>query len=155
MKGVRVPCRGGRLKRMVVWHGKARQVGPLPLEFVMTTLGRIWEQLRPTGVRFSRVGAIGEFEVRAAIPGVDPARDIRIWLSGAVLRVEVTRTPTRDDRIRSEFHYGRSIGAVGLPRDVDGRHLLARYHRGVLTIASEVDSMVGSAVPIGSGPTSR
>src|SRR5215468_5457486 len=124
-----------------------RRVGP-----VTTTLGRIWDQLRPTGVRFSSAGAIGEFVVRAEVPGVDPARDIRIWLSGAALRVEVTRARTRDDQIRSEFHYGHISGAVGVPRDVDARRLTARYHRGVLTIASSSDGAEGIRVAIGRQP---
>ena len=126
-----------------------RRVGP-----VTTTLGRIWDQLRPTGLRFEHAGAIGDFVVRAEVPGVDPARDIRIWLSGAALRVEVTRTRTRDDQIRSEFHYGRLSGAVAVPHDVDARRLTATYHRGVLTIASTPDCGVGASVAIGRAATS-
>jgi HSP20 family protein len=122
-----------------------RRVGP-----VTTTLGRIWDQLRLTGLRFEAAGAAGEFAVRAEIPGVDPARDIRIWRFGALLRVEVSRARTRDDQIRSEFHYGRSIGSVDVPPDIDERRLTARYHRGVLTIASTTDTTVGAMVPIGS-----
>jgi HSP20 family molecular chaperone IbpA len=118
-----------------------------------TALGRIWDQLRPVGLRFSSVGGYGDFEVRAEIPGVDPTRDIQIWLAGGGLRVEVTRAPTRDDRIRSEFHYGRLSAAVDLPSDVDVRRLSARYHRGVLRIASAADGAPGTAVAIGSGRT--
>ena len=114
-----------------------------------TTLGRIWDQLRLTSLRFEAAGATGEFAVRAELPGVDPARDIRIWLSGSVLRVEATRARTRDDQIRSEFHYGQSIGAVDVPPDVDANRLTARYHRGVLTIANTTDTAVGAMVPIG------
>jgi HSP20 family protein len=108
----------------------------------------MWDELWPSGLRFQNVGAIGEFEVRAEIPGVDPTRDIRICLSDAVLRVEVTRAPTRADQIRSEFHYGRSIGAVGVPPQVDGRQLSATYQRGVLTIASAPAAAPGRPVPI-------
>jgi HSP20 family protein len=115
-----------------------------------TALGRIWEQLRPSALRFESVGPIGEFEVRAEIPGVDPARDIRIRLAGDVLRVEVTRGPTRDDQIRSEFHYGQSAATVLLPRDLDGRQLWAAYDRGVLTIASTPPPAVGKPVALGS-----
>jgi HSP20 family protein len=122
-----------------------RRIGP-----VTTTLGRIWDQLRLTGLRVEAAGAAGEFAVRAEIPGVDPARDIRIWRFGALLRVEVTRARTRDDQIRSEFHYGRSVGSVDVPSDVDARRLTARYHRGVLTIGSTTDTAVGAMVPIGS-----
>jgi HSP20 family protein len=122
-----------------------RRIGPMT-----TTLGRIWDQLRLTGLRFEAADATGEFAVRPEIPGVDPARDIRIWSFGALLRVEVTRARTRDDQIRSEFHYGRSIGSVDVPPDVDARRLTARYHRGVLTIANTTDTAVGATVPIGS-----
>ena len=118
-----------------------------------TTIGRIWDQLRPAGLQFSSVGGYGEFDVRAEIPGVDPARDIRIWRSGGVVRVEVVRAPTRDDQIRSEFHYGRSTGVVDLPHGVDGRGLSARYHRGMLRIASAADGP-GTVVEIGSDRTS-
>ena len=118
-----------------------------------TPLRRRWDQLWPTALRFQNVGAIGEFDVRAEIPGVDPTRDIRIWLSGGVLRVEAVRTPTRDDLIRSEFHYGRSIGAVDLPHDVDARGLSASYHRGVLRIARAAEGGPGTMVEIGSGRT--
>ena len=115
------------------------------------TLGRIWDQLRPASLRFESVGAIGDFEVRAQIPGVNPARDIRIWRSGTALRVEVTRAPVRDDQTRSEFHYGRSAGIVDLPAHVDARQLSATYHRGVLTIASAAAAAPGCPVTIGSG----
>jgi HSP20 family protein len=111
-------------------------------------LRRIWDELRPSGLRFHSVGAIGEFEVRAEIPGVDPTQDIRIWLSDGVLRVEVTRAPTRADQIRSEFHYGRSIGAVGVPPQVDERQLSATYDRGVLTIANAPAAAQGRPIPI-------
>ena len=80
-----------------------------------TAVEWIREQLWPAVPRFSSVGAIGEFGVRAEIAGVDPAHDIRIWLAGRVLRVEVMRAPTRSDQVRSEFHYGRSVIAVDLP----------------------------------------
>jgi HSP20 family protein len=113
-----------------------------------TTLGRIWDELRPTGLRFCSVGGYGEFDIRAEIPGIDPARDIRIWLAGGFLRVEVSRTRTRGDQTRSEFHYGRLTGAVDLPPDIDARRLSARYHRGVLRIASAVDGAPGTAVAI-------
>jgi HSP20 family protein len=116
-----------------------------------TTVGRIVEQLWPSWLRFSNVGAGGEFDLRADIPGVDPARDIRIWLSGDMLRVEVTRVPVRDDQVRSEFHYGRSAGAVDLPRHVDPRRLSATYNRGVLRIASPAAATKGCPVAIDSG----
>ena len=113
---------------------------------------RIWGQLWPSGPRFPSVGAIGEFDVRAEIPGVEPARDIRIWLAGGALRVEVTRVPTRDHPTRSEFHYGRSIGIVDLPHVVDAGRLSARYDRGVLIISSTPARAEGNPVAIRSGP---
>jgi HSP20 family molecular chaperone IbpA len=116
-----------------------------------TSLRRMFDQLWSPGLRFQNVGAIGEFEVRAEIPGVDPARDIQIWLSGGILRVEVTREPTRADQVRSEFHYGRSMGFVDLPGHVDVYELSATYHRGVLTIANAAGRSPGIEVAIGSG----
>lgn len=108
---------------------------------------RMVDRLWPSGLRFQNVGAMGEFEVRAEIPGIDPTRDIRIWLSGGVLQIEVNRAPTRVDQVRSEFHYGLSAGAVTVPRHVDAGQLSARYHRGVLTIG-DAAAVPGCLVPI-------
>jgi HSP20 family molecular chaperone IbpA len=82
---------------------------------VTSAIERIRGQLWPSGPRFENIGPIGEFAVRAEIPGVDPVHDIRIWPAGRVLTVEVMRAPTRSDQVRSEFHYGRSVGTVDLP----------------------------------------
>jgi HSP20 family molecular chaperone IbpA len=126
----------------------------------MSTVERVWDAIRPqsdrpTALRFEHVGPAGAFAVRAEIPGVDATRDIRISRTDRLLSVEVVRTPTRRDQVRSEFHYGRSVGTVDLPRGVRAGRLSATYHRGVLTIAaaSAGELVLGDPVAIGSGPS--
>ena len=111
----------------------------------------VWEQLLPgpAGVRFEKVGGRGDFAVRAEIPGVDPARDIKISRTGDILRVAVNRSAPRADPVRTEFHYGQFVGMIVLPRDAAARPLSATYDRGVLTISGAHDEpRTGQSVPI-------
>jgi HSP20 family protein len=111
-----------------------------------------WEQFllpRPAEVRFEKVGAPGDFVLRAEIPGVDPARDIQVSRTGDILRVAVNRSAPRPDPVRTEFHYGQFVGTVVLPREASARPLSATYDRGVLTITGSPDEpRTGHAVPI-------
>ena len=110
----------------------------------------VWELLPSSaGVRFENVGAPGDFAVRAEIPGVDPARDIHVSRTGDILRVAVNRSAPRPDPDRTEFHYGRFVGTVVLPRDAAARPLSATYDRGVLTITGVLDEpRTGHSIPI-------
>src|SRR5689334_20872795 len=54
----------------------------------------------------------GRYEVRAEIPGVDPAKDIDITVRDGQLTIKAERTEKKDFNGRSEFSYGSFVRTV-------------------------------------------
>ena len=48
----------------------------------------------------------GRYEVRAELPGVDPAKDVDITVRDGVLTIKAERTEKKESSGRSEFSYG-------------------------------------------------
>jgi HSP20 family molecular chaperone IbpA len=61
----------------------------------------------------------GNYELRAEIPGVDPAKDVDITVGDGVLTVKAERTEKKETSGRSEFAYGSFIRSVTLPVGAD------------------------------------
>ena len=61
----------------------------------------------------------GRYEVRAEIPGVDPAKDIDITVHDGVLTIKAVRSQTVESHGRSEFSYGAFARSVPLPARAD------------------------------------
>jgi HSP20 family protein len=79
----------------------------------------------------------GRYEVRAELPGVDPA-DIGVTVRDGQLTVKATRTEKTASNGRSEFRYGAFTRTVPLPVGADEDAITASYVRGVLTVAVPV-----------------
>jgi HSP20 family molecular chaperone IbpA len=80
----------------------------------------------------------GRYEVRAEIPGVDPAKDVDITVRDGRLTIKAERTEKSESKARSEFAYGSFVRTVSLPPGADENDITATYGKGVLTISVPV-----------------
>ena len=77
----------------------------------------------------------GRYEVRAEIPGVDPAKDIDITLRDGQLTIKAERSEKKEFDGRSEFSYGSFVRTVSLPTGADEDDVKATYDKGILTVS--------------------
>ncbi|ORA20481.1 HSP20 family small heat-shock protein [Mycobacterium angelicum] len=80
----------------------------------------------------------GRYEVRAEIPGVDPAKDIDITVRDGQLTIKAERSEKKDFDGRSEFSYGSFVRTLSLPDGADDGDIKATYDKGILTISVAV-----------------
>jgi HSP20 family protein len=80
----------------------------------------------------------GRYEVRAEIPGVDPAKDIDITLRDGQLTIKAERSEKKEFDGRSEFSYGSFVRTVSLPAGADEDDVTATYDKGILTVSVAV-----------------
>ena len=80
----------------------------------------------------------GRYEVRAEIPGVDPAKDIDITVHDGQLIIRAVRSQTVESHGRSEFSYGAFARSVPLPAGADVDDVKATYEKGILAISVPV-----------------
>ena len=78
-----------------------------------------WSSLRPmiepNVMRLEDELTDGRYEVRAEIPGVDPAKDVDITVRDGRLTIKAERTEKKESNGRSEFSYGSFERTVTLP----------------------------------------
>jgi HSP20 family protein len=77
----------------------------------------------------------GRYEVRAEIPGVDPAKDIEITIRDGQLTIKAERSEKKEFDGRSEFSYGSFVRTVSLPAGADEDDVKATYDKGILTVS--------------------
>ena len=80
----------------------------------------------------------GNYELRAEIPGVDPAKDVDITVRDGVLTIKSERTEKKESGGRSEFSYGSFVRSVTLPPGADEDAIRATYDKGILTVSVPV-----------------
>jgi HSP20 family protein len=80
----------------------------------------------------------GRYEVRAEIPGVDPAKDIDITVHDGQLTIRAVRSQSVESHGRSEFSYGTFARSVPLPAGADVDAVHATYEKGILAISVPV-----------------
>src|ERR1700758_826293 len=80
----------------------------------------------------------GRYEVRAEIPGVDPAKDIDITVHDGLLTIKAVRSQAVESQGRSEFSYGALARHVPLPAGADVADARASYEKGILAISVPV-----------------
>ena len=101
-----------------------------------------WANLRPAlGSQVIRVEdemKEGSYELRAEIPGVDPAKDVDITVRDGVLTIKTERTEKKESNGRSEFSYGSFARSVTLPAGADEDGIKASYDKGILTVSVPV-----------------
>ncbi len=77
----------------------------------------------------------GLYEVRAELPGVDPAENIEVTVHDGRLTIKAERTQTSESNGHSEFSYGSFMRTVPLPAGADEDDINATYDRGILTVS--------------------
>jgi len=77
----------------------------------------------------------GRYEVRAEMPGVDPAKDVDITVHEGRLTIKAERTEKSESKGRSEFSYGSFERTVTLPQGADEDDIKASYDKGILTVS--------------------
>jgi len=101
-----------------------------------------WANLRPVFdtqlIRLEDELKEGRYEVRAEIPGVDPAKDVDITVRDGVLTIKAERAEKKESSGRSEFTYGSFVRAVSLPQGADEDAITASYDKGILTVSMPV-----------------
>jgi HSP20 family protein len=101
-----------------------------------------WASLRPVlGSHVLRVEdemKDGNYELRAEIPGIDPAKDVDVTVRDGVLTVKAERTEKKESNGRSEFSYGSFVRSVTLPAGADQDAIKASYDKGILTVSVPV-----------------
>ncbi|HUH69715.1 MAG TPA: Hsp20/alpha crystallin family protein [Mycobacterium sp.] len=80
----------------------------------------------------------GHYEVRAEIPGIDPARDVDITVRDGQLTIKAERGEKKDFDGRSEFSYGSFVRTVSLPKGANEDGIKATYDKGILTVSVPV-----------------
>jgi HSP20 family protein len=75
------------------------------------------------------------YELRAEIPGIDPAKDIDITVRDGVLTIKAVRSQKAEANGRSEFSYGAFVRSVPLPTGANADDITANYDKGILTVS--------------------
>jgi HSP20 family protein len=101
-----------------------------------------WASMRPTFgghlIRLEDEIKDGNYELRAEIPGVDPAKDVDITVRDGQLTIKAERTEKKESSGRSEFTYGSFVRSVSLPAGADEDAITASYDKGILTVSVPV-----------------
>lgn len=80
----------------------------------------------------------GSYELRAEVPGVDPAKDVDVTVRDGVLTIKAERSEKKEANGRSEFSYGSFVRSVALPAGADEDAIKASYDKGILTVSVPV-----------------
>ncbi len=101
-----------------------------------------WTNLRPAFgnhvIRIEDEMKDGSYELRAEIPGVDPATDVDITVRDGLLTIKAERSEKKETNGRSEFSYGSLMRSVTLPPGADEDAIKASYDKGILTVSVPV-----------------
>lgn len=77
----------------------------------------------------------GNYEVRAELPGIDPAKDVDITVRDGLLTIKAERSEKKEFNGRSEFAYGSFERTVTLPTGANEDDIKATYDKGILTVS--------------------
>jgi len=67
------------------------------------------------------------YVIRAELPGLDPAKDIKVTVDGRILTIHAERWRQDEEPHRTEFRYGSVTRSVRLPARLDAQDITARY----------------------------
>jgi HSP20 family protein len=112
-----------------------------------------WFPLLAPTIRVEEYLEDDRYVVRAELPGIDPAKDVKIEYANGVLKLEVERTESHKDRVHSEFHYGSFSRVLTLPTGAKEDTIVAEYKNGILEITVQVvePAPVAKTIPVAIG----
>lgn len=90
----------------------------------------------------------GRYVLRAELPGLDPAKDIKVTIEHGQLTIEAERTEERSESGRSEFSYGSFSRTVTLPNGAKEDDVDADYAKGILTVSIGIETAEPAAKTI-------
>lgn len=121
-------------------HYRARSLWPEMSDLIAGLPS--WANFRPAlGSHVIRVEdelKDGSYELRAEVPGVDPAKDVDVTVRDGVLTIKAERSEKKEANGHSEFSYGSFIRSVTLPVGADEDAIKASYDKGILTVSVPV-----------------
>ena len=97
------------------------------------------------GVRIEEFTEEDMYVVRAELPGLDPAKDIKVEVANGMLTISATRQQEEHDGARSEFHYGALTRRVLLPDGADEQAVVAKYTAGILEVTVPLSAKAAEA----------
>ena len=97
------------------------------------------------GVRIEEFTEEDKYVVRAELPGLDPAKDIKVEVANGMLTISATRQQEEHDGARSEFHYGALTRRVLLPDGADEQAVVAKYTAGILEVTVPLSARAAEA----------
>lgn len=77
----------------------------------------------------------GRYEIRAELPGIDPAKDVDVTTRDGVLTIRAQRSEEAESKGRSEFSYGSFVRSVTLPPGSNEQDISVNYLDGILTVS--------------------
>lgn len=77
----------------------------------------------------------GRYEIRAELPGIDPAKDVNVTVRDGLLTIRAERVAKGISNGRSEFAYGSFVRSVVLPPGADDNDVSVTYREGILTVS--------------------
>lgn len=80
----------------------------------------------------------GAYEVRAELPGIDPAKDVEVTVTDDVLTVHAERAEEARERHHCEFRHGSFSRSLRLPEGARTDKAAAIYKGGILEIRVEL-----------------
>jgi HSP20 family molecular chaperone IbpA len=92
----------------------------------------------------------GTYVLRAEAPGLDPAKDLEVTITGDTLTIRGERREETQDKRYHEISYGEFVRSVRLPKGAKGDDVRATYVDGVLDLRIPIESDIDSTrtVPI-------
>ena len=109
----------------------------LPSLFTMPAMMR--------GLRIEEFSDDDRYVVRAELPGLDPAKDVKVEVANGMLTISATRQQEEHDGARSEFHYGTLTRRVLLPDGADEKAVVAKYTAGILEVTVPISAKAAEA----------
>lgn len=77
--------------------------------------------------------------IQAELPGIDPERDVEVWISHDVLHIRVRGRPGPDERAApSDLRDGAFVRDIALPAGTGEDHVAAIYADGRLEVRAPV-----------------
>ena len=77
----------------------------------------------------------GRYEIRAELPGIDPAKDVDVAARDGVLTIRAQRSENSESSGRSEFTYRSFVRSVALPPGSSENDVNVTYRDGILTVS--------------------